>query len=286
LPGSWNSITDQDGGGWSEVTGTAQTISEQNLVASKTLQPNASINLGNIYDETTGAEDITFSYSLANESWDRPGQVVFDGGFKLRVNKQDGSVSIINNEPLNLALDGYVIQSPSGVLGGTWNSLQDQSLAGWEEIASSDANARSEVNLDSFNTLNANGGSLGLGSLYSGGNSGAEDLTFTFSVGNSSIVATGEIEYIGAALEGDYNSNGVVDAADYNIWRDTLGSTSDLRADGNDNNMIDAGDHQVWKTNFGSGSGGAGTAASVPEPATWLVALAGIAVFGVRRLRR
>ena len=29
-------------------------------------------------------------------------------------------------------------------------------------------------------------------------------------------------------LSGDYNGNGVVDAADYTVWRDTLGSTTDL----------------------------------------------------------
>ncbi|MEQ8848822.1 hypothetical protein, partial [Botrimarina sp.] len=33
-------------------------------------------------------------------------------------------------------------------------------------------------------------------------------------------------------LPGDYNADGVVDGADYTVWRDTLGSTSDLRADG------------------------------------------------------
>ena len=33
-------------------------------------------------------------------------------------------------------------------------------------------------------------------------------------------------------VPGDYNANGTVDAADYTIWRDTLGSTTDLRANG------------------------------------------------------
>ena len=31
---------------------------------------------------------------------------------------------------------------------------------------------------------------------------------------------------------GDYNQDGTVDAADYTVWRDTLGSTTDLRANG------------------------------------------------------
>lgn len=283
LTGNWNSVTDQSGGGWSEVTGTAQTISEQNLTGSRSLAPGDSVNLGNIYDMATRAEDVTFSYSLAGEPFDRSGSVIFEGGFKLKVNKQSGIVSIVNGEAMSLALDGYVIQSESGLLAGTWDSLQDKPLTGWEEIATSDASERSELNLGGSSLVNGNGGLLELGALYSGGIDGEEDLKFTFSVGGGTIVSVGDVEYEGAALQGDYNGNGVVDAADYTIWRNTLNSTTDLRADGNGNEMIDPGDYQVWKTNFGATSGGSGSLASVPEPATWIVACVGFALIGMRR---
>ena len=43
------------------------------------------------------------------------------------------------------------------------------------------------------------------------------------------------------ALSGDYNQNGIVDAADYSLWRDTLGEMGmDLAADGNENGQVDA----------------------------------------------
>ena len=57
-------------------------------------------------------------------------------------------------------------------------------------------------------------------------------------------------------LVGDYNGDGVVNAADYVVWRDTVGSTTDLRANGdNSNNAIDAADYGVWKANFGETPG-------------------------------
>jgi hypothetical protein len=56
---------------------------------------------------------------------------------------------------------------------------------------------------------------------------------------------------MGPTLPGDYNGNDVVDAADYTVWRNTLGSTIDLRADGDGNGMVDPADYGVWKSHFG-----------------------------------
>ena len=90
------------------------------------------------------------------------------------------------------------------------------------------------------------------------------------------------------ALTGDYNHNGVIDAADYTVWRDTLGQsvTAGTGADGNSNGTIDDGDFTVWTTAFGASGAGAGAVgAAVPEPASILLA-AIAAIFGIAIGRR
>jgi hypothetical protein len=69
----------------------------------------------------------------------------------------------------------------------------------------------------------------------------------------------------GPALSGDYNGNEIVDAADYVVWRKTLG-TQVIRyegADGNGNSSVDTDDFNVWRGNFGSRL----TAGSMTPPA-------------------
>lgn len=70
-------------------------------------------------------------------------------------------------------------------------------------------------------------------------------------------------------LPGDYNHNLVVDMADYTVWRDTLGSTVDLKADGSGatagapDGVVDDRDYMFWKANFGSVWSGGSAAAEV-----------------------
>lgn len=70
-------------------------------------------------------------------------------------------------------------------------------------------------------------------------------------------------------LEGDYNQNGVVDAADYIIWRKSVGS-SNLAADGTGDNQVNGDDFDYWRQRFGASSGGR-SFAGVPEPSAFVM---------------
>ncbi len=86
-------------------------------------------------------------------------------------------------------------------------------------------------------------------------------------------------QVLAAALTGDYNNNGVVDAADFTLWRD--GGT--LQNDPTPG--VQPGDYDVWKSNFGNtlGSGTSYLAlgdsleanSAVPEPASFVTLLIG-----------
>jgi cyclophilin family peptidyl-prolyl cis-trans isomerase len=93
----------------------------------------------------------------------------------------------------------------------------------------------------------------------------------------------------------DYNHDGIVNAADYTVWRDTMGAhvTAFTGADGSGNGIIDQADYTVWKNNFGetsggssgSGSGALGNGTAVPEPASVILAAAALVFSRIQRAR-
>ena len=77
---------------------------------------------------------------------------------------------------------------------------------------------------------------------------------------------------ISDGIVGDFNRNGTVDAADYTIWRDSLGQVGNTAADANEDNIVDLDDYNLWKNNFGVTLSGSGSSATpVPEPAGIIV---------------
>src|SRR4051794_2587620 len=76
-------------------------------------------------------------------------------------------------------------------------------------------------------------------------------------------------------LPGDFDNNGVVDAADYVVWRKTAGSTTD---------------YNTWRAHFGQtlggGSNGGLSQAAVPEPASLIFAVIALTASTTARRRR
>jgi GH25 family lysozyme M1 (1,4-beta-N-acetylmuramidase) len=78
------------------------------------------------------------------------------------------------------------------------------------------------------------------------------------------------------ATPGDFNRDGSVDAADYVVWRKSMGQTVPIYsgADADGNSHVTAADFAIWKQNVGAGGGGAASPLEVvPEPATLALAL-------------
>jgi hypothetical protein len=110
---------------------------------------------------------------------------------------------------------------------------------------------------------------------------------------------TVSLEVLSGILAGDFNGNGIVDAADYTVWRDTLGQTGEgLAADatgplGTPDGTVDWLDYAFWKSHYGSTLGGdlnshiaASTEASIPEPSvSWLLGAA-MALLSMKRCKQ
>ncbi len=115
--------------------------------------------------------------------------------------------------------------------------------------------------------------------LVTGNPAATAQLIQVFSPGGSWIATTSSdgtfnLEaFTPSGIEGDYNEDQKVDAADYVLWRknpDAFGG---------------AGGYDIWKQNFGA-SVGAGTGSQVPEPASLSIVLLGMVGFGLLHRRR
>jgi hypothetical protein len=129
---------------------------------------------------------------------------------------------------------------------------------------------------------------------------GVMSLNYTSSISTATIATNSPRNYAGGGSSvnlpppvvptGDYNGNHVVDAADYTLWRDTLGqsvATPGTLADGDKSGTIDNGDYTFWVSKFGNAVPGAGAGASaagsVPEPSSLLLLLGSFLMLCYRR---
>lgn len=104
----------------------------------------------------------------------------------------------------------------------------------------------------------------------------SDGLQWKISQSTGSLLAT-------VVLAGDYNGDGNVDAADYTVWRDSNGSTTNLSADGDGNGVVNEDDRIFWAARYGAT---APEAASIPEPTSVLLLVGTLAVAASTTARR
>ena len=85
-----------------------------------------------------------------------------------------------------------------------------------------------------------------------------------------------------SGVDGDYNNDGVVDAADYTVWRDNEGAAEGTLPNDADGGVIGAAQYNTWAANYGAST--ASSATAVPEPGS-LVLLVGAVTLAVGRRR-
>jgi hypothetical protein len=205
----------------------------------------------------------------------------------LQVDRSTGVGTLKNLSPNPVSWNLFDIKSAGGTLNPAgWSSLHDQNADGpgtWVEGGGSTANEIAEASLLGSHTL-APGASLSLGALYNPAVH-VDDLNFTIrdAAGPTDRTYDQLVTYVGTApagVNGDYNGDGVVDAADYVVWREHLNQTFQLQNEGGISpGVVDQADYTFWRSRFGatSGSGsGLGGSAAVPEPTGMVLMCAGL----------
>lgn len=223
------------------------------------LQTNATIGIGPV--EVTGELTNVVSGS---------GGLVKNGPGKLVLSNPGNSYAgntTIQNGGGTLSISHPVLSNDADVLFATNSSFLELNFLGADAIRSLFI-----------------GGEQQVGGLWGAIGNLAADFT------TERIIGSGLLEVLigpgPLGLPGDFNKDGVVNAADYTVWRDNWGSDNPLGGNGDEDGasagIVDQADYVLWQSNYGSTAPASGLA--VPEPNTLLLVLSGTAVvWGGRR---
>ena len=112
-------------------------------------------------------------------------------------------------------------------------------------------------------------------------------VQFIGSNGNDGYLNELRITASTPVINGDYNSDGKVDAADYAVWRKYAGTTHVLPNDPT-GGTIGSAQYTTWRSNFGTGApgggSGLGSGSAVPEPSALVLVFVGsVACISFRR---
>ena len=241
---------------------------------------------GSISNGTTTAVSLTKS---GTSTWTLSGDSSYTGPTTV-----SGGTLLVNGN--NSGATGAVTVAAAGILGGTGTIGSTVTMQAGSTFTTQFSGGTIDP-LDIFGDLDLSAASNLLSVVGSGiagpwtilNYSGTLTGTFESSPGYSVNYGTGSnssITITAISLPGDFNTNGMVDAGDYVVWRKNSTANAALPNDNGVGNQ--AARYSLWRTNFGKppGSGSELAEANVPEPATYLLVSMAMAVLTAATRRR
>ncbi len=220
-----------------------------------------------------------------------------------------GEARLVNPSATPFSFVFYSLSSAGGTLNGSaavWKSITDVYDASGNGFIDPTNNW---LKLSSTSTQLAEGvipnpgGTLPAFRAISLGNIWNPNLTVNPDVTSQVVQADQQFATVNVRLDidGDYNDDHFVNVLDFNLWKSSYGQTgtaSSLLADGNLNGIVDAADYTIWRNNLGksladlglaSGSGwralSVGQGGAVPEPSALLLLISAVILLATRRSR-
>jgi hypothetical protein len=131
-------------------------------------------------------------------------QLQLNARIQLTVNTDTGAVSMSSPSGVSFSINGYTIKSSGLFNTAQWNSLQDQSVAGWQEASPTSSNL-SELNANIGGSLTIGTSPVNLGTPYTtpAAFGTAPNVQFKYSSITDNDLVVGLVKYTGGA---NYNN--------------------------------------------------------------------------------
>ena len=203
----------------------------------------------------------------------------------------------------SLDINFYELTGPSGSLApGSWQSgnLDAQNIDevnggatsadSWSTLAASTDNL-TEAFLNGSSVFDENRTeSLGIGFNTASGVDVETELQMLVGLVGGATRLIDIVAIPGEEIQGDYNGDGVVNIADYTVWRDNLGANLTLNGENPGAvtpGVVDTEDYTFWKSRLGATTNpGLLVAQVVPEPSAAVTVLIGCAAAFAAAYRR